>query len=101
MRSEFHVYVQLSAPEGKAQELLVALERLSEASLATEFCSRFEVLQSSTNPAAFHLFESFSSKDDYPKHVSTSHAQHFLNFVISNLVAQRTVIYLENTNFTS
>lgn len=101
MQSEFHVYVQLSAPKGKAQELLTALERLSEASLATSFCSRFEVLQSRTNSEAFHLFESFSNKDDYSKHVTTSHAQHFLSFVIPNLVSERAVIYLENSNFTS
>jgi quinol monooxygenase YgiN len=99
--SQFHVYVQMVAAQDKSQDLLDALQVLSDASLRTKYCSRFDVMTSSLDPGTFHLFESFDSKETYPEHVRTRHAQHFLNFVIPNLVAERSVFFLENSNFTS
>jgi quinol monooxygenase YgiN len=101
MTSQFHVYVQIMATDNKAQDLLDALQSLSEESLRTKCCSRFDVMRASENPQIFHLFESFVSKKSYSMHVQTRHAQHFLNFVIPNLVAERSVIFLETSNFTN
>jgi quinol monooxygenase YgiN len=53
------------------------------------------------DPDTFHLFESFTSKEVYPDHVATPHAQHFLSFVVPNYVARRSVIFLEQTPFTN
>lgn len=101
MSSEFHVYVEITALPGLEKDLLEALQSLSRDSLATPMCTRFEVLTTPESPSRYHLFESFLSKEIYPEHVATAHAQHFLNHVIPTYVAERSVIFLENTNLTS
>lgn len=86
---------------GRSQELNSALQSLSKASLESGICLRFDVSQSVFNPDEFSLFESFESKEIYPSHVATDHAQHFLNFVIPNFVGEREVFFLEKTPFTN
>jgi quinol monooxygenase YgiN len=97
----FHLYVELTASAGNTENLNVALQSLSRASMASGMCQRFDVSQSQMDPDTFHLFESFASKEVYPDHVATPHAQHFLSFVVPNYVAKRSVIFLEETPFTN
>jgi quinol monooxygenase YgiN len=97
----FHLYVELTASSGNVENLRTALQSLSRASLESGICSRFDVSQSQMNPETFHLFESFTSKEVYPDHVATGHAQHFLNVVVPNYVDSRSVIFLEETPFTN
>jgi quinol monooxygenase YgiN len=101
MAAGFHLYVVLSCLPENTESLREALQSLSRASLASGICLRFDVLESSSNPNTFHLFESFVSKTAYPDHVATAHAQHFLKHVIPNFVEKRTVIFLEDTPFTN
>jgi quinol monooxygenase YgiN len=101
MPKDFHLYVRLTAAENHVDDLRTALQSLSVASLATEFCLRFDVSESVSEPGVFFLFESFTSKEVYPDHVATEHAQHFLNYVVPNFIADRGVVFLENTSFTS
>jgi quinol monooxygenase YgiN len=97
----FHLYVELTASKGNVDNLRTALQSLSRASLESGLCNRFDVSQSQMHPDTFHLFESFTSKEIYPDHVATPHAQHFLSFVVPNYVAKRSVIFLEETPFTN
>jgi quinol monooxygenase YgiN len=101
MSTEFHLYVRVTAVENRVDELREALQSLSRASEATDFCLRFDVSESVLEPGVFTLFESFTSKEVYPTHVATEHAQHFLNHVVPNLIAAREVIFLENTSLTT
>jgi len=101
LTASFHVYVELTASEGNVENLRTALQSLSRASLNSGLCERFDVAQSQLQPGTFHLFESFASKDAYPAHVATEHAQHFLSFVVPNFVEKRSAIFLENTPFTN
>ena len=98
---EFHLYVRLTAAKNSVDELRTALQSLAEASLATEFCLRFDVSESVSEPGVFFLFESFIAKEAYPDHVATEHAQHFLNHVVPNFIAAREVIFLEKTSLTT
>lgn len=101
MTSGFHLYVELTASAGNTENLRTALQSLSEASLRSGLCNRFDVSQSQIQPDTFHLFESFASKEVYPDHVATPHARHFLSFVVPNYVDKRSVIFLEETPFTN
>lgn len=97
----FHLYVELTASTGNADNLDKALQSLSEASLASKICSRFDVSRSQSQADTFHLFESFASKEVYPEHVATAHAQHFLTYVVPRFVEKRSVIFLEETPLTN
>lgn len=101
MPAKFHVYVELVAIPGTESDLLESLEALCRASLATDLCSRFAVSVAHDNSLKFHLFETFTSKSIYPEHVATAHAQYFLTVVLPNYVAERTVIFLEDSLLTS
>ena len=100
MSEQLHLYVRVVAAEDAAEELKTALVSLSQASLASGLCLRFDVSQSILDPKVFHLFESFQSKEIYPDHVATNHVQHFLNVVLPSCVAEREVVSLQNTTLT-
>jgi quinol monooxygenase YgiN len=100
MSEQLHLYVRVVASPGAAGELKTALQSLSQASLVSGLCLRFDVSQSILDQDIFHLFESFESESIYPNHVATSHAQHFLNVVLPNCVAEREVVFLKNTSLT-
>lgn len=100
MSEQLHIYVRVVAAPGAVEELKTALQSLSQASLVSDLCLRFDVSQSILDQNVFHLFESFESKDIYPNHVATAHAQHFLNVVLPNYVAEREVVFLNNTPLT-
>lgn len=97
----FHLYVELDCLPEHTEDLRKALQSLSRDSLASGICSRFDVLESNSTPNTFYLFESFASKEIYPEHVRTPHAQHFLNEVIPRFVTKRSVISLEDSPLTN
>jgi quinol monooxygenase YgiN len=101
MAAGFHLYVVLKCLPEHCEELRKALQSLSRDSLASGICLRFDVLESQTAPNTFYLFESFESKQIYPDHVATAHAQHFLSHVIPAFVQERSIIFLEDTPFTN
>jgi quinol monooxygenase YgiN len=100
MLDQLHLYVRVVAASEAVEELKTALQRLSRASLASGLCLRFDVSQSILDPKVFHLFESFESKDIYPDHVETAHAQHFLTVVLPSCVTEREVVFLKNASLT-
>lgn len=89
---KYHLLVTLRAKQGLADELQNELVTLSEASLATPMCTRFEVARSAIDPNVFVLIETFASSDAYPVHVATAHAQEFLTRVVPSLIDERTAI---------
>jgi len=101
MPEALNLYVTLVAKPGCEEDLADALQSLSRASLATEFCTQFDVSRALDNPAEFRLYESFLSPDAYPEHVKTAHAQHFINFVLPEYIDSRSVVFLKKTTFTT
>jgi autoinducer 2-degrading protein len=64
-----HVHVK----EAHINDFIDACRLNHEASIKEAGNRRFDVLQSSSNPAKFALYEAYASADDAAKHKATAH----------------------------
>ncbi len=86
--------ITINAKKGKVEELKALLVTMVKPSQLEHGCMHYQILQSSTEPGNFQVFEAWATADDLEAHKATAH---FLNFKAnySELIANKSVDILK------
>ncbi|WP_394126049.1 putative quinol monooxygenase [Vibrio hepatarius] len=99
--SMYCIVVSNRVKEGKEKEYLAIMQENAKSSVSNEVgCIQFDVLEDTSNPQLFHLYEIYQSPEALAEHKTTPHylssREKLANIVVEQSVIRSNVVMMNS-----